>query len=155
MEVLGLILLLYLVILLLMLGFSIAIYVLTGIGLSRVAELEGKKKWLAWVPVASNWLLFDVTGGVKWLAFAPLVAAIVSIELPLIGSVMTLAASIYYYVYLYKLLKEYDCSSVLFWLSLFIFPVSIGCWVQVMKEAKKRLEARFIAQIQQGSTENI
>ena len=52
----------YLVILLVALGFGMVWYVLQSLGLYTIAERRGiRNPWLAWVPVANMWVLGSIS----------------------------------------------------------------------------------------------
>lgn len=55
---------------LLMMGFAVVSYILTGKSLSAIARRRGiEKPWLAWVPVGSDWLLGCVSDQYRYLTY--------------------------------------------------------------------------------------
>lgn len=54
----------------LVMGFSVVAYILTGKSLSAIARRRGiEKPWLAWVPVGSDWLLGCISDQYRYLAY--------------------------------------------------------------------------------------
>ena len=69
MEEFGVFFLIYLVIMLLTFGFSIALYVLQSLGMYRIASRRGiPNPWLAWIPVASMWTLGSISDQYQYVA---------------------------------------------------------------------------------------
>ena len=59
---------LLLVVLLVALAFGAAMYILTSYGMYKLAKRRGiKKPWLAWIPVASNWILGSISDQYQYL----------------------------------------------------------------------------------------
>lgn len=54
----------------LMMGFAVVSYILTGKSLSAIARRRGiEKPWLAWVPVGSDWMLGCISDQYRYLAY--------------------------------------------------------------------------------------
>lgn len=59
----------FLIIYLLVLGFSLVSYVLNAVGMYRIAKRRGiHHAWLAWIPVGSSWLLGSISDHYQYVA---------------------------------------------------------------------------------------
>lgn len=69
MGVAGVFMGLFLLIYFLAMAFSVASYVLTAVGMYRIAKRRGvHHAWLAWLPVGSNWLLGSISDHYQYVA---------------------------------------------------------------------------------------
>ena len=59
----------FLIVYLLVLGFSLVSYVLNAVGMYRIAKRRGiHHAWLAWIPVGANWLLGSISDHYQYVA---------------------------------------------------------------------------------------
>ena len=59
----------FLIVYLLVLGFSLVSYVLNAVGMCRIAKRRGiHHAWLAWIPVGANWLLGSISDHYQYVA---------------------------------------------------------------------------------------
>lgn len=59
----------FLIVYLLVLGFSLISYVLNAVGMYRIAKRRGiHHAWLAWIPVGANWLLGSISDHYQYVA---------------------------------------------------------------------------------------
>ena len=59
----------FLMVYFLAMAFSVASYVLTAVGMYRIAKRRGiHHAWLAWIPVGSNWLLGSISDHYQYVA---------------------------------------------------------------------------------------
>jgi len=64
----GVILVVYFLVMLMSLAFSVAVYVLHSLGLYTIAQRRGiRKPWLAWVPIGNSWLLGSISDQYQYL----------------------------------------------------------------------------------------
>lgn len=124
---------------------SLALYLLESFGLYTLAKRKNLEyPWLAWLPIVKNYLLGELTGnemwgldGSKWiLVFAPIV--MIALSLTYFGFflslVLSLAFTVYYFMVLFKLFKEYQPKSAdLFIITSILFPVLIPVYLFVIR----------------------
>ena len=101
---------------------GIAAYVLTALGLYKLAQKQGEPNaWLAWIPIGQFYIIGKIVGEVKLgtmiiprmdliLPLGPLAIAVVNV-IPFLGQVISALAGIAYYalfIYsMYLLFKKY------------------------------------------------
>lgn len=130
----------------------ITLYVLGSLGLYSLAK--GQKleyPWLAWIPIARDYLLGELTGnkmwglkGSKWvLALTPVL--LFALDLTGIGIVLGLPLSIvylvYFYMVLFQLFKKYrPANADLYLITSIIFNFMIPIWYFIIRNDHPKLE---------------
>lgn len=141
-----------LIVLFIILILAIVGYVISALSLAKVAHHIGLSPVFAWIPLANVYLVYRAVDAKMWLYWVYLFTYIVNAFIPsnvnrmdallLFGSLLVqiafIASSIYLLIVIYRLTKKYDCSTTLFWLGVFIFPVQIYLYYKIGQVAEQR-----------------
>ena len=141
-----------LIVLFIILILAIVGYVISALSLAKVARHIGLSPVFAWIPLANVYLVYRAVDAKMWVYWVYLFTYIVNAFIPsnvnrmdallLFGSLLVqiafIASSIYLLIVLYRLTKKYDCSTTLFWIGVFIFPVQIYLYYKIGQVAEQR-----------------
>jgi hypothetical protein len=116
---------------------GIAGYILSAIGLMRMAENRGiENAWLAWIPVGNLWVMGQLIGRLslgeksyehaEHLLVGALLATVVFGKIPVIGALIRVLSSLLMIYAMFRLYKLYAAErAVLYTVLSIIFPVLI------------------------------
>lgn len=141
-----------LIVLFIILILAIVGYVISALSLAKVAHHIGLSPVFAWIPLANVYLVYRAVDAKMWVYWVYLFTYIVNAFIPsnvnrmdallLFGSLLVqiafIASSIYLLIVIYRLTKKYDCSTTLFWIGVFIFPVQIYLYYKIGQVAEQR-----------------
>lgn len=141
-----------LMILFLILILAIFAYVVTAKGLAKVANHVGVSPVLAWIPLVNMYVIYKAVDAKVWAYYLYLATylislftnnnldrmGVLSLILTIVINVTFIASSIYLLVVIYRLTKKYDCSTLLFFIGIIIFPLHIYLYYKIGKVAEQR-----------------
>lgn len=141
-----------LMVLFLILILAIFAYVVTAKGLAKVARHIGLSPVLAWIPLANIYLVCKAVDAKMWLCWTYIITYIINLFTTskldnadalflfayLLVQIGFIVSSIYLLVVIYRLTKKYDCSTVLFWIGIILFPVQIYLYYKIGNVAEQR-----------------
>lgn len=140
------------ILLLIILALAIFVYVISAKALAKVARHIGLSPVLAWIPLANIYLVFKAVDAKMWLCWTYIITYIINLFIPskldnadalflfasLLVQIGFIVSSIYLLVVIYRLTKKYDCSTVLFWIGIILFPVQIYLYYKIGQVAEQR-----------------
>ena len=113
-------------------GISACVSLYFAFKLYSIAKAEGRNDaFLAFIPIGNVYLLFDLAGGNKFLAFAVLLGCI-----PFIGSFLLIAWDVYFIIQYIKLCNKYGISTGIAIVSIFFTPLMFYTYHVMSKNAK-------------------
>lgn len=141
-----------LMVLFLILILAIFAYVVTAKGLAKVANHVGVSPVLAWIPLVNMYVIYKAVDAKVWAYYLYLATyltslftnnnldrmGVLSLILTIVINVTFIVTSIYLLVVIYRLTKKYDCSTVLFWIGIILFPVQIYLYYKIGQVAEQR-----------------
>lgn len=141
-----------LVVLFLILILAIFAYVVTAKGLAKVANHVGVSPVLAWIPLVNMYVIYKAVDAKVWAYYLYLATylislftnnnldrmGVLSLILTIVINVTFIVTSIYLLVVIYRLVKKYDCSTLLFFIGIIIFPLHIYLYYKIGKVAEQR-----------------
>lgn len=141
-----------LMVLFLILILAIFAYVVTAKGLAKVANHVGVSPVLAWIPLVNMYVIYKAVDAKVWAYYLYLATylislftnnnldrmGVLSLILTIVINVTFIVSSIYLLVVIYRLTKKYDCSTVLFWIGIILFPVQIYLYYKIGQVAEQR-----------------
>ena len=141
-----------LMVLFLILILAIFAYVVTAKGLAKVANHVGVSPVLAWIPLVNMYIIYKAVDAKVWAYYLYLATylislftnnnldrmGVLSLILTIVINVTFIVSSIYLLVVIYRLTKKYDCSTVLFWIGIILFPVQIYLYYKIGQVAEQR-----------------
>jgi len=108
---------------------AIALYVLSSLGLMKIAQSKGvENAWLAWIPVGNLYIMGKAVGPFKLIvdiSKPEIILPVLSLcgIIPLIGILFSIAVVILYYGALYNIYSQYkgESATVMLILSIVLF----------------------------------
>lgn len=125
---------------------SIAIYILSSLGLYKLAKNRNiENPWLAWIPIANLYVLGKLVGSLRigdleipMLEIVLPVGALVSYLLnpiPIIGFIVSILYTILVLLALFNLYKIYRPDSAVLWIIIsIIFPFMTAVFIFIIRE---------------------
>lgn len=137
---------------LLTIAIALFIYIVTAKALSKVAKHIGASQKLAWVPILNVFIIYKAVEGKLWLCWTYVVTYVATELIPesigdtdplitflvLLIDIAFIISAIYQIIMIYRFTRKYDCSLVLFWIGIIIFPVHVYLYWKIGKVAEQR-----------------